>query len=691
MSLFKYSASVLLFGIFSISSLSQAQKPSIQDVQVLNTSENTLSTKKSTNTKPFIIPSLRYWRGGHGYFNLTDQTRIIIRSKDLQALANQFSSDLLYVSGIQSKVVLSKDAKPKKSDIVFAISEKLKVKNSNTYLLEGYNIHIGHFISLTAPKYQGLAFGTRTLIQQFILDKKNKSFPKGEIIDYPQYRERAFMLDVGRKFFDTSFLKDYIRFLSFFKINILHLHLNDNKIGATSLNDYSAFRLKSENPKWKKLAATDGAYTRRDWQELENIAQIYGVQILPEIDGPAHALAFTKFSLEEQQKNIHLTHSPDQLDLEKPESLQLMKDIYSEFAPWFSSPEIHIGGDEYFGKSSHYINYLNLINRHLRSVGKKTRIWGSLYGKNINPKYLSKQGVNIDSWDDHWYSLARSVRDGFMTTNTPSRILYIVPKGDFWSYNPNGLNNERIYHFWTPEKTDLYSSAAVTAVHRKHPRLLGAKMAVWNDQAARSFSYSQNYVHSLLQNSIGVFAQKTWSSYDKLPSTYPVFLKFQHLLGVGPNTTVIKNLYAGKTRDIAFGQKAFASSSAVGHPARYANDNNAQSRWISRTPNKKEWLAIDLEKQYDLEKVVIHWENVKAAYDLQISNDAKTWQTLFTGTSQENSRPDIIHLANSDKTKPRKYPRARYIRVRGHSVTSAESSRVVEPYAIWDLEIYPAP
>ena len=58
------------------------------------------------------------------------------------------------------------------------------------------------------------------------------------------------MLDVGRKFFTMDFLRQYVKILSFYKLNEFQIHLNDNGFVQFFDNDwnktYAAIRLESE-------------------------------------------------------------------------------------------------------------------------------------------------------------------------------------------------------------------------------------------------------------------------------------------------------------------------------------------------------------------------------------------------------------------------------------------------------------
>jgi len=136
------------------------------------------------------------------------------------------------------------------------------------------------------------------------------------------------MLDCGRKFFPLQYLKDYVRILSFYKMNEFQIHLNDNGFVEFFDNDwsktYSAFRL--ESTKFPGLTAKDGSYTKNEFRDLQQEAQYFGVNIIPEIDIPAHSLAFSQFKPEIGSKEYGMDH----LDLYNPETYKFVDALLDE-------------------------------------------------------------------------------------------------------------------------------------------------------------------------------------------------------------------------------------------------------------------------------------------------------------------------------------------------------------------------
>ncbi|TAN01397.1 MAG: hypothetical protein EPN39_02250 [Chitinophagaceae bacterium] len=244
--------------------------------------------KEKGSAKPFVIPSLQEWHGYEGKFNLSPGSRIIIPNderKSLEKLASLLQQEIKQQTGYLLKTVTGN---PGKGDIYLSLHEK-----DTTIGKEGYYFQAGDYISIRAIAYRGLFWGTRTLLQ---LLEQSKSVPKGIARDYPQFKIRGFILDDGRKFFTLQFLRKYVKLLSYYKMNDFQIHLNDNGFKGYFGNNwdstYSAFRL--ENDTYPGLTAKDGSYTKKEFIALQQLADEYGVQIVPEIDVPAHSLAFTK-------------------------------------------------------------------------------------------------------------------------------------------------------------------------------------------------------------------------------------------------------------------------------------------------------------------------------------------------------------------------------------------------------------
>lgn len=101
------------------------------------------------------------------------------------------------------------------------------------------------------------------------------------IVDWPAFKVRGFMHDIGRSFLSMDEIKEQIDLLSRFKINTFHWHLTD----------YTGWRLEIKAfPQFtgpKAITRFPGKYyTQQDARELQDYAAKRGMTVIPEIDMP---------------------------------------------------------------------------------------------------------------------------------------------------------------------------------------------------------------------------------------------------------------------------------------------------------------------------------------------------------------------------------------------------------------------
>lgn len=62
-----------------------------------------------------------------------------------------------------------------------------------------------------------------------------------------------------------------------------------------------------------------------------------------------------------------------------------------------------------------------------------------------------------------------------------------------------------------------------------------------------------------------------------------------------------------------------------------SQNQQLDSRWVSKT-NRDEWVYVDLGTQSKIENIKLYWdtENFATQYEIQVSDDAKEWKTIFS-------------------------------------------------------------
>ncbi len=446
-------------------------------------------------TCPQVIPALQEWKGGKGKLALPAEGSIVIASADetaLEEVAAVLAQDLKALMNWDYRV---KTGMPEKNSICLSLT-----RPDATLGEEGYVLAADRHVAIEAPTNKGVFWGTRSQLQ--ILYNEKGQVPKGVARDFPQYPNRGFMLDVGRKFFPMDFLRQYVRMLSFYKMNEFQIHLNDNGFVQFFDNDwnqtYAAFRLESE--RYPGLTAKDGAYTKKEFARLQQEGMRYGVNVIPEIDIPAHSLAFTHYKPEIGSDK----YGRDHLDLYKEETYRFLDDLLDEYLsgdnPVFLGPDVHIGTDEYNAQEAERFRYFT--DRYLKYVekyGKKARMWGAMrWLKGETP--VKADNVTINAWSYDWIDPVASLQAGYRLINTCDTYLYIVPATGYYR---DFLDTRWLYEEWRVGKINSKEE-----IPEGTEGLLGGMFAVWNDHCGNGIS--QQDVHCRAFPALQVLAEKMW-------------------------------------------------------------------------------------------------------------------------------------------------------------------------------------
>ncbi|MDQ6422159.1 family 20 glycosylhydrolase [Paenibacillus sp. LHD-117] len=478
----------------------------------------------AVNAKPKVIPSLQQWTGGTGAYTIDDTSRIVYDGgTELKATAELFQEDLIEITGHDLAVVNGEAPKNGDFYLTFTDAEDPSIGD------EGYLFEVGDYAAIRANTQTGVFYGTRTALQILEQDAEKDSIAKGTAKDFPKYEERGFMLDVGRKFIPMSDLKEYVKIMSYYKLNDFQIHLNDNEIfkdnSREHWNKYEAFRL--ESTKYPEMTAKDGHYTKQDFRELQDLANVRGLTITPEIDTPSHALSLTKIKPELVKDNMPVDH----LDITRPETIAFIKDVWDEYldGDWFDSDTVHFGADEFAPNDpttfEAYREFLNIMNDHFKSKGKKARMWGSL--KVFPGTTEVDKDIIVHAWSRGWQDPVTSVAEGFKVINTLDAYLYMVPKAGYYR---DYLDKQWLFNNWTPAFV-----GGNPQLNEGEPNLLGGMFAIWNDMMGRKVSSSD--VHDRFFKAVPVMAEKMWRG-KSTDSTFAEFDRLSDLLGTGPGSNL---------------------------------------------------------------------------------------------------------------------------------------------------------
>lgn len=452
------------------------------------------------NPKPFVVPELKTWSGAEGQTALSG--RIVVKNAKLKAVAAALAADYKEMFGKELTIV---NGATKGGDVV------LSLKKDKALGDEGYTMNVGSAVEITAATERGAFWATRTLLQ-IAEQHKDGNLPKGKTTDVPEYKLRGFMIDCGRKFIPMSYLRDLAKIMAYYKMNTLQVHLNDNGFRQYFGGDWNktqaAFRLECDT--YPGLTAKDGSYSKQDFIDFQKLAEQNGVEVIPEIDAPAHSLAFTQYKNEIGSKEYGMDH----LDLFNPETYKFMDGLWKEYIggknPVFIGKRVHIGTDEYSNAKKDVVEKFREFTDHyikyVESFGKQAVVWGALTHANGDTKVKNK-GVLMDIWYNGYADPVEMKKQGYKLVSIPDGLVYIVPAaGYYYDY----LNCQYLYEHWTP------AVIGNKTFEENDPMIEGGMFAVWNDHAGNGISTKD--VHHRVYPALQTLAVKCWTGKEtKLP------------------------------------------------------------------------------------------------------------------------------------------------------------------------------
>lgn len=506
-------------------------------------------SRAAVNPKPFVIPELKQWTGKDGNFIPGKDARIVCTSQnpELLRIAKMFADDYRQMFGQTLSVVQGKAAS---GDFVLALSTDKKLGE------EGYAIKITDRVAASAPTTTGLYWSTRTLLQ-LAEQNQERSLPQGVIRDYPDYPLRGFMIDCGRKFIPMSYLQDLVKIMAYYKMNTLQVHLNDNGFKQYFEHNwdktYAAFRLESDT--YPGLAARDGSYSKKEFIDFQKQAASNFVEIIPEIDVPAHSLALTHYKPEIGSKEYGMDH----LDLFKPETYEFVDALFKEYLegdnPVFVGKRVHIGTDEYSNAKKDVIEKFRAFTDHyirfVEGFGKQAVVWGALsHAKGDTP--VKSENVIMNAWYNGYADPATMIKDGYKLICIPDGMVYIVPVAGYYQ---DYLNEPYLYKEWTP------AHIGKSVFEEKHPSILGGMFAIWNDHAGNGVSVKD--IHHRIFSPLQTLSVKMWTG-AQTGIPYETFNEKRALLSEAPGVNQLARI--GTKPGLVYERSTVAPGSTSDYP-----------------------------------------------------------------------------------------------------------------------------
>ncbi|OTQ27722.1 beta-N-acetylhexosaminidase [Gilliamella apicola] len=267
--------------------------------------------------------------------------------------------------------------------------------------------------TIVAFDESGIFYGVESILS-VINAKKPQVIPTLSAEDAPRFEYRGMMLDTGRNFKSKEAVLQLLDMMSKYKMNKFHFHLSDDEgwrieiPGLPELTDFGSKRchdLSETKCLLPQLGSGpysnnsgSGYFTRNDYIEIVKYANARFIEVIPEIDMPAHARAAIMSmevryqrlmnSGQEQQANEYRLVDPTDtsntttvqfynrqsyLNPCLDSSKKFVNKVISEIAKMHAEAEQpittwHFGGDE--AKNIHFGNGYQDINAAKKEAGK---------------------------------------------------------------------------------------------------------------------------------------------------------------------------------------------------------------------------------------------------------------------------------------------------------------------------------
>jgi hypothetical protein len=301
---------------------------------------------------------------------------------------------------------------------------------------EGYELGISRDgILVRSRTAAGALQGVRTLAQ--VIRQCGRRLPCLAITDEPDFPRRGVMLDVSRDKVPTlKTLFDLIELLGSWKINEVQLYTEHT------------FAYRNHRDVWAKASPLTG----QDILELDRFCRTRGIDLVPNQNSFGHMhrwLTIPRYRDMAEAPNGCDTDwgrfkEPFSLNPTDPRSLALIREMFDELLPHFSSGQFNVGCDETMdlGKDRNkkladrigvgriYLDFLKKIHREVTARGHVMQFWGDIILK--HPKLVSqlpRDAVALSWGYEYDHGFAKECR----TFKKAGLKFYVCPGTSTWT------------------------------------------------------------------------------------------------------------------------------------------------------------------------------------------------------------------------------------------------------------------
>ncbi len=295
--------------------------------------------------------------------------------------------------------------------------------------------------------------------------------PSGSVFDAPQFAHRGTMLDVARHFFSVEDIKKYIDVLSYYKINVLHLHLSDDQGWRIEIKSWP--KLTEIGGSTEVGGESGGFFTQEDYTEIVEYAAARHMMVIPEIDMPGHtnAASVSYPILNGNGKKLKLYEGTrvgfSTFDTRKDTVYAFLDSVIREIASLTPGPYFHIGGDEsHVTEKEDYLYFINRVDKIVRKYDKQLIGWDEVANADIDSNSVAQ------AWN-HQDNALTAASKGMKVILSPAKKAYLDMQYD--STSKHGLH----WAAYVPTDTAYNWSPETYYLDQKH--VLGIEAPLWSE------------------------------------------------------------------------------------------------------------------------------------------------------------------------------------------------------------------